>query len=170
MNERRYAFSWNLIGDISARKNMGATTRVEVYRLMQFTMRDILERRYGTDAADAVFREAGTLAGQEFFTQFLLDCKDFNVLIAKLQILLRDLGIGILRLETADLENGRLTISVGEDLDCSGLPELDHEFCAYDEGFLAGILGKFLGKPVSVKEVDCWCTGDRTCRFDARIG
>jgi predicted hydrocarbon binding protein len=132
-------------------------------------MRDILERHYGTDTADAMFREAGTLAGEAFFMQFLADQKDFNAFVVALQDLLRDFAIGILRIETADLENGRLVITVGEDLDCSGLPEMDHEFCAYDEGFIAGILSKFLGKSVSAKEIDCWCTGDRTCRFNVHI-
>jgi predicted hydrocarbon binding protein len=23
----------------------------------------------------------------------------------------------------------------------------------------------FTGQPYDVKEIDCWCTGDRTCRF-----
>jgi predicted hydrocarbon binding protein len=58
-------------------------------------------------------------------------------------------------------------VTVSEDLDCSGLPLLDHEICVYDEGFLAGILERYTGQHFRVKEVDCWCTGDRTCRFVA---
>jgi len=27
----------------------------------------------------------------------------------------------------------------------------------------------FTGKTFEVKEVDCWCTGDRTCRFTAEM-
>jgi predicted hydrocarbon binding protein len=60
-------------------------------------------------------------------------------------------------------------MSISEDLDCSGLPELDYEICVYDEGFIAGLLESFTGERFSVKEVDCWCTGDRTCRFVAEI-
>jgi hypothetical protein len=36
--KRKYAFSWDLIGDITmGRPNLGNQTRLEVYRLMQFT-------------------------------------------------------------------------------------------------------------------------------------
>ena len=58
-----------------------------------------------------------------------------------------------------------MTITISEDLDCSGLPELDYEVCKYDEGFIAALLESFTGKSFQVKEIDCWCTGDRTCRF-----
>jgi uncharacterized protein len=48
-DKRKYAFSWDLIGDITmGRPNLGNQTRLEVYRLMQLTFRDILEQRYGT--------------------------------------------------------------------------------------------------------------------------
>lgn len=75
------------------------------------------------------------------------------------------MGIGILRVEEEDLSNGRLVLTVSEDLDCSGLPELSYEFCTYDEGFIAALLESFTGIRFQVKEIDCWCTGDRTCRF-----
>jgi predicted hydrocarbon binding protein len=58
-------------------------------------------------------------------------------------------------------------LTVDEDLDCSGLPELSYEICTYDEGLIAGVLESFAGVPFNVKEIDCWCTGDRTCRFSA---
>ena len=35
------------------------------------------------------------------------------------------------------------------------------------EGFIAALLESFTGKKFTVKEIDCWCTGDRTCRFEA---
>ena len=34
-------------------------------------------------------------------------------------------------------------------------------------GFIAALLEKFTGKAFLVKEIDCWCTGERTCRFTA---
>lgn len=170
MSERRYTFTWDLIGDVGARENLGPFTRVEVYRLMQFSLRDILEGRYGRDEADNIFREAGQLAGEEFFKRFLSVDEDFSTFVASLQHLLKEFGIGILRVEDTNFETGEFILTVGEDLDCSGLPELDHEFCAYDEGFISGILGQYSGKKVSAREVDCWCTGDRTCRFQVKIG
>ncbi|MEI6521846.1 MAG: 4-vinyl reductase, partial [bacterium] len=82
---------------------------------------------------------------------------------------LRELNIGVLRLEKADIDNGKFVLTVSEDLDCSGLPDTGEEICAYDEGFIAGILNSFTGAAFKVREVDCWCTGDRTCRFNAEI-
>ena len=35
--DRKYKFSWDLLGDITTgRPNLGNSTRVEVYRLLQF--------------------------------------------------------------------------------------------------------------------------------------
>jgi signal transduction histidine kinase len=75
--------------------------------------------------------------------------------------------VGVIRIEKADIELGEFVLTVSEDLDCSGLPELDYEICVYDEGFIAGLMESFTGKKFKVKEIDCWCTGDRTCRFTA---
>ena len=169
MAELRYKFHWDLIGDVGARENLGPLVRVEVYRLMQLCFRDILEKHYGTEQADELFREAGQLAGEEFYKQFLSEEMDLNAFVTKAQAVLSDLGVGILRVEEANLEQGKLVLTVDEDLDCSGLPELDHEFCAYDEGFLAGVLGSYMKREFHVREIDCWCTGARTCRFTAEI-
>ena len=169
MSERRYAFHWDLVGDVSTRESLGPLTHVEVYRLMQLCFRDVLEQRYGTEQADALFRAAGKLAGEQFYARFLSGETDFNTFAAKAQDVLREQGVGILRIEEAKLEQGELVLTISEDLDCSGLPELDHEFCAYDEGFLAGLLGGYTQREWHVKEIDCWCTGARTCRFAAKI-
>jgi len=142
---------------------------VSVYRLMQFTLRDVLIKSYGVEAADRTFFEAGKKAGQEFFRNMVAPCDDFSVLTVKLQNLLRDLKIGIIRFEHADLEKGEAVITVAEDLDCSGLPVSDETICVYDEGFLSGVLQEFFGREFKVKEVDCWCSGDRVCRFEAKI-
>jgi hypothetical protein len=136
---------------------------------MQFALRDVLERHFGTDKTDEVFYEAGKLAGTEFYKKYLGAVNDFNEFIKNLQSQLREMGIGILRVEKADIEKGSLILTVSEDLDCSGLPELDYEVCVFDEGFISGILESFTGKRFRVKEVDCWCTGDRTCRFSAEV-
>jgi len=170
MTDRKYRFSWDLLGDIAlGRPNLGPNTRLEVYRLMQFTLRDVIEQRMGTQETDQIFREAGKLAGAEFYKKLFADIKDFNGFVKSLQETLSEMGIGILRVEEADMEKGSFIMTVSEDLDCSGLPEMDYEICAYDEGFIAGLLESFTGSPFKVKEVDCWCTGDRTCRFTAEV-
>ena len=170
MTNRKYTFSWDLIGDIQlGRPNLGPTTRIEVYRLMQFVLRDVLERRFGTEVTDDLFFEAGKLAGTEFYKKFCAGITDLNEFFSALQKLLLELRMGILRVESADTESGAFVFTVSEDLDCSGLPELDFEVCVYDEGFIAGLLENFTGKKFTVKEIDCWCTGDRTCRFAAKM-
>ena len=76
--------------------------------------------------------------------------------------------IGILRVEKSDLEKMTFTLTVAEDLDCSGLPVSDKTICAYDEGFFSGLLSAHTGGKFLVKEIDCWCSGDRVCRFDVK--
>jgi uncharacterized protein len=168
MAGRKYEFSWELLGDIAkGRPNLGSNVGLEIYRLMQFTFRDIMERDLGAEKTDQIFYEAGKLAGVQLYKNVLSHVRDFNAFLKGLQDTLRERGIGLLRVEEVDMEKGLLILTVSEDLDCSGLPELGSQICTYDEGFIAGLLESFTGKPFKVKEVDCWCTGDRTCRFTA---
>ncbi|AFA48797.1 V4R domain-containing protein [Acetobacterium woodii] len=168
--ERKYEFSWDLLGDIEkGRPNMGNMTRIEVYRLMQFTFRDIIEQHVGWEQTNRIFYEAGKLAGKEFYAHMIEKNNDLNSFISQLQNVLEELGMGILRVEEADMEKGELVLTVSEDLDCSGLPETGYEICTYDEGFISSLLEGFSGMPFDVKEIDCWCTGDRTCRFSAKV-
>jgi predicted hydrocarbon binding protein len=78
---------------------------------------------------------------------------------------LRELKIGILRVESVNEKTGEIFLTVGEDLDCSGLPITGENVCTYDEGFITGILAVYTGKVYSVREIDCWASGDRVCRF-----
>ncbi len=168
--ERKYEFFWGLLGDLAlGRPNLGPFTRVEVYRLMQFTFRDVLEQMFGTEKADEIFFEAGRLAGTSFYEQYLAKAGSFNELVKELQDMFENMKMGVLRIESVQEDPLEVTLAVSEDLDCSGLPELDYEVCKYDEGFIAGVLGKAYNKDFEVKEIDCWCTGDRTCRFLAKI-
>lgn len=162
----KYNFEWKDIGDIAlGRPNLGATTHVIVYRLMQYTMRDVLEKHLGSDKTNEYFIEAGYKAGKEFCKN-VLDCTlDFDGFIANLAESLEKFGIGVLRIEKADLVKMSFLLTVSEDLDCSGLPYSGVAFCDYDEGFIAGILHQYTHREFKVKEIDCWGTGDRTCRF-----
>jgi len=163
-------FSWNGLGNIKeGRGDMGEEMPVLVYRLMQFTMVDILTKNYGKEQCDEIFRQAGFLAGTEFATN-VLDLKtDFNTFLANLQKTLQELKVGILRMESYSQETGEIVLTVAQDLDCSGLPITDETVCVYDEGFIAGILEAYTGKKHHVREVDCWSNGDRVCRFKGTI-
>lgn len=168
--DRKYEFSWDLLGDLEmGRPHLGNNVSIEMYRLLQFTLRDVIENAMGTEGTDKIFYEAGKLAGEEFYKHHVTPTADINDFIKQLEILLRDMGIGIFRVEEMDMDRGELVLTVAEDLDCSGLPETGNEICIYDEGFISGLLESFSGVPFQVKEVDCWCTGDRTCRFSAKI-
>ena len=160
-------FTWESLGDIKAgREDLGEEMPVLVYRLMQFTMLDVLTKAHGADTANSYFRQAGYLAGTEF-AKNVLDLKtDFTGFVANLQEKLKNLKIGILRIEGINEETGALTLTVEQDLDCSGLPITGDHVCVYDEGFIAGILESYTGKKYNVYETDCWASGDKLCRFN----
>jgi len=162
-------FDWRMLGDIEkGRPNLGNTMSVAVYRLMQFTLRDVLIKEFGPEAADRIYYDAGRSAGREFFKNLVTQKTDFNEFVIDLQKLLSDLSIGILRVEKADLDNMTFTLTVAEDLDCSGLPVTNEYICTYDEGFINGLFLEFTGREFEVREIDCWCSGERVCRFDVK--
>lgn len=159
-------FEWGNLGDIKeGRGDLGEEMPVVVYRLMQFTMLDVLSKAHGLDQANEYFKDAGFLAGTEFAKNVLNLQLDFDPFIADLQKALQELKIGILRMEAFDPETGQIMLTVGQDLDCSGLPITNENVCIYDEGFIAGILNAYTGKKYEVRETDCWANGDRVCRF-----
>ncbi len=163
-------FSWKDLGDFEkGRPNLGANVPVLAYRLLQFTFRDVMVAELGVDKTNDIIIKAGRLAGAQFCENLLNRELDFNGFVSQLQQKLKELSIGILRIEKADLENMRFTLTVAEDLDCSGLPFTDEVVCQYDEGFISGIFEAYTGKPFNAKEIDCWASGDRVCRFDVRL-
>lgn len=163
-------FAWQNLGDIEiGRPNLGPNVPVVAYRLMQYTLRDVLIEELGVDTANSFLAKAGKLAGKHF-CENMLDCKtDFNQFTAQLQQVLKEQAIGLLRIEQADLDKMHLILTVAEDLDCSGLPCTDEVVCHYDEGFIAGVLEAYTGQSFVAKEIDCWASGDRVCRFDVRM-
>ena len=123
--ESHYQFEWDKLGNIKkGREHLGEEMPVLVYRLLEYTMNDVL---------------------------FI------------------NLKVGILRMEEADFEKGEFVITIHEDLDCSGLPPTGEVVCKYDEGFFAGILEAYTKKPFKVREVDCWSSGSRVCRFKGTV-
>lgn len=163
-------FTWNSLGDIKmGRANLGEEMPVLVYRLMQYTMLDVLSTAYGNEVANEHFRQAGYLAGTEFAKHVLDLGVEFNRFLANLQSTLKELKIGILRMESFSEETGEIILTVAEDLDCSGIPITNETVCYYDEGFVAGILEAYSGKKYDVREIDCWANGDRVCRFQGIV-
>ncbi len=163
-------FIWSSLGDVSlGRANLGESMPVEIYRLFQFTIRSVLARELGVEKSSDVLRQAGEIAGKEFCKQFLDTNAEFNDFFAQLQKTLKQLKIGIFRIEKADMDKMELFLVVEEDLECSGLPITDESVCEYDEGFIAGIMKEYIGKEFLVREIDCWATGARVCRFKVTL-
>jgi predicted hydrocarbon binding protein len=163
-------FEWDDLGDLEkGRPNLGMRVPVLVYRLLQYTFRDVMIAELGVEKASEIVIKAGRLAGLQFCENVLNRELGFNEFISQLQSVLKEQAIGILRVEKADFENMRFTLTIAEDLDCSGLPPTDEVTCQYDEGFIAGIMEAYTGKPFLVKEIDCWASGERLCRFEAQL-
>jgi predicted hydrocarbon binding protein len=162
-------FSWEDLGDVeTGRPNLGPSAPVAVYRLLQFTLREAVASRYGAEAAREVLREAGLIAGREFCRQLLDVSLAHGPFLGELQRTLREWELGVLRVEQSDPGRQEFVLTIAEDLDCSGLPVSDRTVCEFDEGFIAGIFHEYTGRDFVVREVDCWASGDRVCRFVAR--
>ena len=163
-------FSWSDLSNIKeARGSLGEEMPVLVYRLMQYTLLDVLAKDVGREKANRYLYDAGHLAGTEFARNGLDLKVDLNTFVANLQEALIKLKIGILRIESVSEGAQEIILTVEEDLDCSGLPITDESVCNYDEGFIAGILGMYTSKPYSVREIDCWSSGARVCRFQCKV-
>ena len=164
-----FKFSWAYLGDVKlGRENLGENMPVFVYRLFEYTMREAISNRFGNEVSVDLLRDAGRIAGSNLYEHFLSDIMDDSECPAAFQKLLADTKIGILRIESID-DDGRIVVTVSEDLDCSGLPVTGETVCFYDEGFIAGVLTGLYKKEYTAEEIDCWAKGDRVCRFIAKV-
>ncbi len=164
-------FTWESLSNIEkGRGDLGTEMPVLVYRLMQYTMLDVLNQDCGAERANGYFRQAGYSAGMEFAKHMLDLTAEFSGFLADLQRTLRELKIGILRMESYAEDTGEIVLTVAEDLDCSGIPVTNETVCCYDEGFIKGVLEAYTGEKYTVREIDCWANGDRVCRFRGTRG
>lgn len=161
-------FTWDDLGNPNTgRPNLGHDAPVALYRLLQYTMRDVISTRFDGATANEILVESGQLAGKEFCKNLIDPSIPMNAFIAQLQQVFREWKIGILRFEKMDPDKLEMVLTIAEDLDCSGLPVTNETVCHYDEGFIAGILETYTQKQFNVKEIDCWASGGRVCRFIA---
>lgn len=162
-------FDWDVIKESdNERLHMGKDVPLIVYRAAMYAMHDEICDRFGEEGAQEVLRNAGLRVGQAIAKSELTNRESVGRFVSDMQQMLKNLKIGILRVEDSDPDSGRFVLAIDEDVDCSGLPLMEDSVCYYDEGFIAGILGVFTGKEYTAKEVDCWTTGARVCRFEAR--
>lgn len=154
---------------VNGRENLGAEIPVAVYRLLEYSLREELTGKFGKEEQIRIFRNAGYRAGTYFAEKYLNSSLELSEFTAQFQKRLEEFKMGVLRIEKFDEDTGKMVLTVSEDVDCSGLPLLGETVCNYDEGFLAGVLTSYTGKPYTAIEVNCWATGDRVCRFRADI-
>lgn len=166
--EKRLTLEDYMNYNINDRGNLGDEIPVAVYRLMEYSLKEELNERFGKEEQVKIFRKAGYRAGAYFAAHMMDMEQDLNGFTAQLQNQTEKMKIGVLRIESFDTESGRMLLTVSEDVDCSGLPMLGEAVCNYDEGFIAGILSTYLGRPYTAVEIDCWATGDRVCRFEVK--
>lgn len=159
-------FSWDRLGDIKrGRELLGEEVPVSVYRLLEYTMNDVLTHEYGKEEADELFRKAGFMAGTELVNNMLKLDVDLDTFITSLKDLLMSLKIGILQVEEVKNDAKEMVLTVEQDLDCSGLKPSNEVICFYDEGFISGILKAYTHHNYDVREIDCWSNGANLCRF-----
>jgi hypothetical protein len=170
INKKHEEFSWNKLGDIKqGRGDLGMEMPVLIYRLMQYTMLDVLSKVHGPDKANDYFRQAGHLAGLEFAKNSQDLNADLNSFIADLKKTLRDLKVGTLHVEAYDPDNGNIVLTVTQDMDYSSLGKTGESIYFYDEGFVTGILEAYTGKRYKVQEANSWANGSRICRFNGNV-
>ncbi len=171
MSEPHHIFKWDKLGDIKeGRGDLGEDVPVAVYRLLEYSMNHVLAEEYGVEQANELFRKAGYLAGSEFAKNALDLSLSFDAFVAHLQETLKNFRVGILRVENVEDQGGTIVLTVAQDLDCSGLPPTNEVVCNYDEGFLSGVLESYTKRSYVVREIDCWASGDRVCRFKCDAG
>lgn len=169
-DEPHHIFSWDKLGNIKeGREDLGEEVPVIVYRMLEYSVNHVLTEEYGQEQANEIFRRAGYLAGSEFAGNMLNLTLPIEEFTAHLQRILKDLKVGIMRIESMEDEADKIILTVAQDLDCSGLPPTNEVVCNYDEGFLSGILAAYTKKEYIVREVDCWASGDRVCRFECSV-
>lgn len=158
------------LGDLDiGRERLGLEMPVKVYRMFHFALKNELIKQFGKEKAKEIFVSAGLSAGTEYALRNLDLNLEFNQFIAQLQADLKINKKGLLRMEEYDKTTGYCVLTVSEDLDCSGLPITNETSCNYDEGFLTGILRTYTKLNYVVTEIDCWSTGARVCRFEAKV-
>lgn len=165
-------FSWEALSPArikEGRGDLGETMPVMVHRLMESALYECLIQEMGKEQADHYFRMAGKLAGATFAANALDLSVDMDTFLANLQTIFLELKIGILRVELLNQVTGEMILTVGEDLTCSGIPITNNTVCHYEEGFISGVFHTYTGHLYSFREIDCWSTGARICRFQGFI-
>ncbi len=159
-----------LIGDPAAgRPTLGANAPVAMFRALRMVgMMEGLNALIG-DASTLVYA-AGKGVGKEL-GQAILEKTGGNVdaFVAATAAEVKNLGVGIMKVTHADLDNGLLEIKVDECITCSGAPVIGKRVCHFEAGFVSGVLEPLVQKQVNVVETACNCMGEDGCVFECKF-
>ena len=84
--------------DENSRGNLGEELPVRVYRLLEYSLKEELLRRYGKEQVE-VFRSAGRMAGEYFAKNMLNLDQPMDQFVSELQNKMKELKMGVLRIE-----------------------------------------------------------------------
>ena len=111
--------------------NLGNTTTVAIYRPGSSLCGMRPSRRLTSWTVARIFYDAG-LSSEALYENMLGSPRSLDDFIAKLQAVLLDLNIGILRVEVAHARQLHFIFTVaGIFWDCSGLPAIDEAICNF---------------------------------------
>ena len=158
-----------LDNSFQGRKNMGESIPVDIYRMLQYSLKIEIMKVYGREQTINIFRAAGFNAGVYFTVHMLDPSLPFGEFVSGLQRKLEEYKMGILRIEHQESKTGKIILTIAEDADCSGLSVIGESVCNYDEGFIAGIFTTYTNRLYEAVEINCWALGDRVCRFEVRV-
>ena len=85
----------------SGRDNLGDTIPVEVYRMLEYSLKLELVNRLGKEEQVEIFRNAGRMAGEYFANHFLNLNQPLDTFVSHLQSALEQFKIGILCIEVS---------------------------------------------------------------------
>ena len=160
------SFDFSSLGDISlGRETLGESVPVFIYRMFQYSLREVLEKNFGVEKTKELLRDAGRISGVEFCRKMLNNALRLPDFIKELQSTFEKFKIAKMEPESMAEDFSEAVFVMAEDIDCSGMPVTGKVVCNFDEGFLEGIFNEYTGLTFEAREVDCWSNGGTICRF-----
>ena len=157
----------SLIGDpAKGRPTLGATAPVAMFRALRLVgVMEGIDHLIG-DASNLVYasgKTVGTEVGKGIVKESGPDLGKFVEVTART---VKDLGVGLLSVVSAEPEKGRVALRVDECITCSGMPNIGKKVCHFEGGLISGVVSEFVNKPVTVVETKCNGMGSGCCEFE----
>ena len=81
--------------DNNGRENLGEELPVFVYRMLEYSLKMELEKRYDKDTQVEIFRGAGRMAGEYFAEHFLNINQPLDFFVSQLQEKMQEFKMGV---------------------------------------------------------------------------